>query len=78
MVFRKAGDLIATKYRAKLNAATMLGTGKTVWQACVLFFVLLLQLCLLLVLALFFSSLFSRSCCCSFSLQRLSMLVNTG
>jgi 1-pyrroline-5-carboxylate dehydrogenase len=33
MVFRKAADLIATKYRPELNAATMLGTGKTVWQA---------------------------------------------
>ena len=33
MVFRKAADLISTKYRAAMNAATMLGTGKTVWQA---------------------------------------------
>ena len=33
MIFRKAGDLIAGKYRAKINAATMLGTGKTIWQA---------------------------------------------
>jgi len=33
MIFRKAADLIAGKYRPLLNAATMLGTGKTVWQA---------------------------------------------
>ncbi len=33
MIFRKAADLIAGKYRPVLNAATMLGTGKTVWQA---------------------------------------------
>lgn len=33
MVFRKAADLIAGKYRYRLNSATMLGTGKTVWQA---------------------------------------------
>ena len=33
MIFRKAADLIASKYRAQLNASTMLGTGKTVWQA---------------------------------------------
>lgn len=33
MIFRKAADLIAGKYRARLNAVTMLGTGKTVWQA---------------------------------------------
>lgn len=32
-IFRKAADLIAGKYRARLCAATMLGTGKTVWQA---------------------------------------------
>ncbi len=32
-VFLKAAELIATKYRAKLNAATMLGQGKTVHQA---------------------------------------------
>lgn len=33
MVFKKAGDLVAGKYRPKIMAATMLGTGKTVWQA---------------------------------------------
>lgn len=33
MIFRKAADLIAGKYRPRLNACTMLGTGKTVWQA---------------------------------------------
>lgn len=33
MIFRKAADLIAGKYRPLLCAATMLGTGKTVWQA---------------------------------------------
>lgn len=33
MIFRKAADLIAGKYRSRMNAATMLGTGKTVWQA---------------------------------------------
>lgn len=33
MIFKRAGDLIAGKYRHILNAATMLGTGKTVWQA---------------------------------------------
>lgn len=33
MIFRKAGDLIAGKYRPMLCATTMLGTGKTVWQA---------------------------------------------
>ena len=33
MIFRKAGDLVAGKYRARLNAATMLGQAKTVWQA---------------------------------------------
>jgi len=32
-VFLKAADLLATKYRAKINAATMLGQGKTMWQA---------------------------------------------
>lgn len=31
-VFKRAGDLIASKYRADIVAATMLGTGKTVWQ----------------------------------------------
>jgi len=33
MIFRKAGDLIAGKYRPLICASTMLGTGKTVWQA---------------------------------------------
>lgn len=33
MVFKKAGDLISGKYRARMNAVTMLGTGKTAWQA---------------------------------------------
>lgn len=33
MIFRKAADLNAGKYRYLLNAATMLGQGKTVWQA---------------------------------------------
>ena len=32
-VFLKAADLLATKYRAKMNAATMLGQSKTVHQA---------------------------------------------
>jgi 1-pyrroline-5-carboxylate dehydrogenase len=32
MVFKKAGDLVAGKYRSRLCATTMLGTGKTVWQ----------------------------------------------
>ncbi|MEZ4742976.1 MAG: L-glutamate gamma-semialdehyde dehydrogenase [Bdellovibrionota bacterium] len=32
-VFLKAADLLSTKYRAKLNAATMLGQSKTVFQA---------------------------------------------
>lgn len=32
-IFLKAGDLVATKYRSQLNAATMLGQGKTVFQA---------------------------------------------
>ena len=32
-IFLKAGDLVSTKYRAQLNAATMLGQGKTVFQA---------------------------------------------
>lgn len=31
-VFKRAGDLIASKYRADIVASTMLGTGKTVWQ----------------------------------------------
>ena len=33
MIFRKAADLVAGKHRALLCASTMLGTGKTVWQA---------------------------------------------
>jgi len=32
-MFIKAGDLVATKYRFKLMSATMLGQGKTVFQA---------------------------------------------
>ena len=32
-VFLKAAELLATKYRAKMNAATMLGQSKTVHQA---------------------------------------------
>lgn len=32
-VFLKAADLLATKYRPEIMAATMLGQGKTVWQA---------------------------------------------
>ena len=32
-IFRKAADLVAHKYRYKMNATTMLGQGKTVWQA---------------------------------------------
>ncbi len=32
-IFRKAGDLLATKYRPVLNAATMLNQSKTVHQA---------------------------------------------
>ena len=32
-MFVKAGDLVATKYRYKLMSATMLGQGKTVYQA---------------------------------------------
>merc|ERR1711959_296439 len=32
-IFKKAGDLLATKYRMELNAAVMLGQGKNVWQA---------------------------------------------
>lgn len=33
MIFNRAADLFAGKYRYSVNAATMLGTGKTVWQA---------------------------------------------
>lgn len=32
-IFLKAADLLATKYRAAMNAATMLGQSKTVFQA---------------------------------------------
>lgn len=32
-IFLKAADLIATKYRYELMAATMLGQGKNIWQA---------------------------------------------
>ncbi|RKP12638.1 hypothetical protein BJ684DRAFT_2442, partial [Piptocephalis cylindrospora] len=32
-IFLKAADLIATKYRYELMAATMLGQGKNPWQA---------------------------------------------
>jgi len=32
-IFKKAGELLSTKYRAELCAAVMCGTGKTVWQA---------------------------------------------
>jgi 1-pyrroline-5-carboxylate dehydrogenase len=32
-VFLKAADLLASKYRYEILAATMLGQGKTVWQA---------------------------------------------
>ncbi len=32
-IFLKAGDLLATKYRARINAATMLGQSKNVFQA---------------------------------------------
>ena len=32
-IFMKAADLLATKYRAEMAAAVMLGTGKNVWQA---------------------------------------------
>lgn len=32
-VFLKAADLISTKYRYELMAATMLGQGKNAWQA---------------------------------------------
>ena len=32
-MFYKAGDLVSTKYRYQLNAATMLGQGKTAFQA---------------------------------------------
>merc|ERR1740130_2126412 len=32
-IFKKAGELLATKYRADLCAAVMMGTGKNVWQA---------------------------------------------
>jgi 1-pyrroline-5-carboxylate dehydrogenase len=32
-IFLKAADLLANKYRYEILAATMLGQGKTVWQA---------------------------------------------
>eukprot|EP00127_Corallochytrium_limacisporum_P003491 Clim_evm119s149 gene=Clim_evmTU119s149 len=32
-IFLKAADLLTTKYRYEIMAATMLGQGKTVWQA---------------------------------------------
>jgi 1-pyrroline-5-carboxylate dehydrogenase len=32
-IFRKAADLIANKYRYAMNASTMCGQSKTVWQA---------------------------------------------
>lgn len=32
-VFLKAADLLSTKYRARMNAATMIGQSKTVYQA---------------------------------------------
>lgn len=32
-IFLKAADLLVTKYRYRMLAATMLGQGKTVWQA---------------------------------------------
>eukprot|EP01087_Luapelamoeba_hula_P005995 TRINITY_DN1610_c0_g1_i1.p1 TRINITY_DN1610_c0_g1~~TRINITY_DN1610_c0_g1_i1.p1 ORF type:complete len:613 (-),score=90.68 TRINITY_DN1610_c0_g1_i1:50-1858(-) len=32
-VFLRAANLLSTKYRSTINAATMLGQGKTVWQA---------------------------------------------
>ncbi|KAI8391050.1 1-pyrroline-5-carboxylate dehydrogenase [Radiomyces spectabilis] len=32
-VFLKAADLLSTKYRFKIMAATMLGQGKNIWQA---------------------------------------------
>jgi len=32
-IFLKAADLVSSKYRYKLMAATILGQGKNVWQA---------------------------------------------
>lgn len=32
-IFQRAADLVTTKYRNDLIAATMLGQGKNVWQA---------------------------------------------
>ena len=32
-VFLKAADLVATKYRYEIMAATMIGQGKNAWQA---------------------------------------------
>lgn len=32
-IFNRAADLISTKYRGRISAVTMMGVGKTVWQA---------------------------------------------
>ncbi len=32
-IFLKAADLLSTKYRYKVLAATMIGQGKNAWQA---------------------------------------------
>jgi len=32
-IFLKAADLVATKYRYEMMAATMVGQGKNAWQA---------------------------------------------
>lgn len=32
-IFQKAAELVSTKYRYELIAATMLGQGKNIWQA---------------------------------------------
>jgi 1-pyrroline-5-carboxylate dehydrogenase len=32
-IFLKAADLLSTKYRYKVMAATMIGQGKNAWQA---------------------------------------------
>lgn len=32
-IFQKAAELISTKYRYEIIAATMLGQGKNIWQA---------------------------------------------
>ena len=34
-IFLKAADLLSTKYRYKVMAATMLGQGKNIWQAAI-------------------------------------------